>query len=183
MKPKLPHQALFKALLLWMLLSHVNSIQLSTSTRLPGVSSSKAHTFLSTPSNWPKIVASSFSVQPVRGNSYSQTDTSMVVGDVVDEIFGLPPLLPLNVRWTCERSNSSAGDLEFFSADGLPNVAKDCRMIFAIRDEEEMDPKEGCVVDFTMQYEALSPIASFAMPLLEIDNNVAIRVLLPMWCK
>ena len=107
----------------------------------------------------------------------------MVVGDAVDEIFGLPPLLPLNVRWTCERSNSGAGELEFFSADGLPNVAQDCRMIFAIRDEEEMDPKEGCVVDFTMQYEPLSPIASFAMPLLEIDNNVAIRVLLPMWCK
>eukprot|EP00563_Minutocellus_polymorphus_P007806 CAMPEP_0181021332 /NCGR_PEP_ID=MMETSP1070-20121207/927_1 /TAXON_ID=265543 /ORGANISM="Minutocellus polymorphus, Strain NH13" /LENGTH=102 /DNA_ID=CAMNT_0023098205 /DNA_START=471 /DNA_END=776 /DNA_ORIENTATION=+ len=102
----------------------------------------------------------------------------MVVGDVVDEIFGLPPLLPLSVRWTCERSNSNTGELVFYSTDGLANVAKDCSMIFAIREEERKESKDGCVVDFTMQYEPVSPLATLAMPILEVDNNVAIRVLL-----
>ena len=165
------------------LFSYVGAIQLKTSTRLPGVSALKAHAFLSTPSNWPKIVASSHSVQSVRGNSYSQTDTSMVVGDEVDEVFGLPPLLPLSVRWTCERSNSSTGDLSFHSPGGLTNVAKDCRMIFAIRDDVGKEVRDGCVVDFTMEYQPVSPLATLAMPILEIDNNLAIKGLLPIWCK
>jgi len=163
------------------LYSRVHSIQLKTSTRLSGVSASKAFSFLSTPSNWPKIVASSHSVRPVPGNSYSQTDSSMAVGDAVDEVFGLPPLLPLSVRWTCERSN--AGDLSFYSPDGLPNVAKDCRMIFAIRDDDGMESKDGCLVDFTMEYDPVSPLATLAMPILEVDNNLAIKGLLPIWCK
>ena len=175
--------ALICSLSLFLHVSGVDAIQLKTSTRLPGVSSLKAHAFLSTPSNWPKIVASSYSVQPVQGSSYSRTDSSMAVGDEVDEVFGLPPLLPLSVRWTCERSNSNTGDLAFYSPDGLPNVARDCRMIFAIRDDDDMESRDGCIVDFTMEYQPVSPLATLAMPILEVDNNLAIKGLLPIWCK
>ena len=107
----------------------------------------------------------------------------MVVGDEVDEVFGLPPLLPLSVRWTCERSNSSTGDLSFHSPGGLTNVAKDCRMIFAIRDDVGKEVRDGCVVDFTMEYQPVSPLATLAMPILEVDNTLAIKGLLPIWCK
>ena len=47
----------------------------------------------------------------------------MDVGDTVDEIFGAPPVLPLQVSWTCTLSDVDAGLLRFSSPDGLDGVA------------------------------------------------------------
>lgn len=167
-------------LLCWLLLasiSSVESIQLRTSCRLRGVSSAAAHSFLASPSNWPKIVASSHSVRAVDAKN-DRTDVPMKANDSIDETFGFPPLLPLSVRWICEKSNVATGALAFYSPDGLRNVAKDCRMIFSIKDEEGSS-MECCRVDFTMEYDPVSPLATVAMPILELDNQLAIKVLLP----
>uniref|UniRef100_A0A7S4WGE1 Uncharacterized protein n=1 Tax=Ditylum brightwellii TaxID=49249 RepID=A0A7S4WGE1_9STRA len=167
---------------LLLLSSAVTSLQLTTKTKVPGVSREKMHAFLSTPTNWPKIVASSHSVRPStdRGNP---VDRPLAVGEEVDEIFGLPPIIPLSVCWVCEKSDVSNGDLVFFSAKGLSNVANKCRMIFSIGDSKEGNNKNnsenGCTVDLTMEYEPVSPLAVMAMPILSLDNALALKVLLP----
>lgn len=150
----------------------VEGIQLTTRTALP-VSAADAHTFLATPSNWPSIVASSRSVK----SDTHPISMPMGVGDTIDEVFGLPPIIPLQVRWKCEVSDAANGELAFFSPEGLRNIAKDCRMIFLIKDRKGAE--NSCFVDFTMEYDPVSPIAFFATPVLELDNALAINVLLP----
>ncbi len=147
-------------------------LRLVTRTRLPGIRPENAHAFLATPANWPAVVLSSHSVAPVDS---VPVDRPLKVGEAVDEIFGLPPVLPLSVRWTCAAADARAGTLRMVSAEGVGGVATDCAMDFAITPSEG----DGCELELTMTYAPASPLATLAAPILAIDNAVALRLLLP----
>ena len=125
--------------------------------------------FIATPTNWPKIVASSHSVKPVT----NPVDRPLKLGESVEEVFGLPPILPLSVVWECVRMDG--GHLEFSSKDGVPGLANDCKMIFQIRQKGQGVTR----VDLTMEFESQSPITPLGIPLLSLDNMFALNVLLP----
>lgn len=200
-----------------------NTISLATSTELPRISPEEARNFVSSPSNWPKIVLSSNSVQipNVAENDNEEFSTNannlfaifrrrrlsaameqptdltvpLKVGQSVDEIFGLPPLLPLSVTWKCVESDVKSGRLEFYSENGVPGIASDCRMIFDITDSasdagiwksaamNEDNVATGSSIDFRMEFEPQSIIARLATPILTIDNALALKVLLPLAMK
>ena len=96
-------------------------------------------------------------------------------GRCVDELFGLLPVLPLRVAWTCEALDEAAGLLDVRSAPGLEGVATDCRM----RLDVQSDGAGGSVLDLAMSYKPASPLAVAAVPVLTIDNYFALNVLLP----
>ena len=93
-------------------------------------------------------------------------------GSEIDELFGLPPVLPLRVKWRCEAAGANSLDVR--SADGLAGVATDCRMDFSIAADGD-----ASVVDLAMSYEPASPLALLAAPVLVVDNWLALNVLLP----
>lgn len=107
--------------------------------------------------------------------SANRIDIPLEVGDYVEEVFGLPPLLPLSVVWQCVASDIDAGTLEFCSQEGVPGFARQCKMKFDIK---EMSSSR-CNVDLIMEFEPLNPIVPLGVPLLSIDNNLALKVLLP----
>lgn len=166
--------------------SLANAVKLSTTSTLPRTSAtpSELHRFLASPANWPKIVASSHSVVSPTGKSL---DEPLKIKDKVDEIFGLPPILPLSVTWRLEKSvpptGTKAGYLEFYSENGLKSIASDCRMQFEINggDTEGVSDNAGSesCVKLTMSYDPQSPLATLATPVLAVDNAFALKVLLP----
>ena len=90
------------------------AFQLTSSSTIPYISPTNLHNFLATPTNWPQIVLSSHSVKcPSFTNN--RVDIPLREGDYVEEILGLPPLLPLSVVWKCVSSNVDDGLLEFYS--------------------------------------------------------------------
>ena len=142
-----------------------DTVTLSTRASLPsGVTPEALHDFLATPSNWPRIVLSS---QRVEGDGIERP---LGVGSTVDEIFGLPPLIPLSVRWTCVASDRAGGRLEFASPGGLDGVASECKMAFDIS-------ASGVLLE--MSYLPRSPLARLATPVLALDNALALKLLLP----
>mmetsp|Transcript_31041 Transcript_31041/g.51895 ORF Transcript_31041/g.51895 Transcript_31041/m.51895 type:complete len:422 (+) Transcript_31041:46-1311(+) len=175
-------------------------IRLKTSTfiSLDGLSGRQLHDFLATPTNWPRIVASSHSVrappradtrfrgvQPRRQQKLNEENESNLLlavpmdkGAKVDEIFGLPPILPLSVRWECVENTYPC--LKFESAEGLNGIASNCTMTFMIRTEPLNGKEEHsrAKVDFKMTYIPSSAIAVLATPILALDNTLAIKVLL-----
>mmetsp|Transcript_9810 Transcript_9810/g.15077 ORF Transcript_9810/g.15077 Transcript_9810/m.15077 type:complete len:335 (-) Transcript_9810:104-1108(-) len=162
-------------------------ISLTTTSSLSKTSAQTLYKFLGAPANWPKIVASSHSVVSPQGKDLG---IPLKVSESVDEIFGLPPLLPLSVSWKCVKSipptNTKPGYLDFYSQDGLGGVATNCRMQFVIEDPPSssssstaVDDTSCCNVKLDMSYEPVSPIAVLAIPALVIDNAVALQVLLP----
>jgi len=160
------------------------SFSLTTSSVVKG-SPAELYNFIATPTNWPSIVASSHSVKKslVRDNP---VDIPLKVGDCVEEVFGLPPLLPLSVVWECVVADESSGELEFCSKDGVPNFAKNCSMkftILSIGDASSSDVDGNTNVQLVMGYEALNPLVFAATPLLIVDNSLALKVLLPLAMK
>mmetsp|Transcript_4132 Transcript_4132/g.10490 ORF Transcript_4132/g.10490 Transcript_4132/m.10490 type:complete len:369 (+) Transcript_4132:80-1186(+) len=183
-------------------LSLLQTISLRTSVLLKDQTPAAVQEFLASPGNWPKIVSTSVSVQ-----SEADVDKPLPVGQTVDEIFGLPPILPLSVRWTCKKSvtpssndegnvkrfrswgrptptpspSSEAGRLEFSSENGLDNVAEHCQMIFDVqpRREETNNDKPNTQLTLDMKYEPKSPLAILAVPILAVDNAIALKFLLP----
>ncbi len=161
-----------------------HSFTLKTSSVVKG-SPEKLYNFIATPENWPSIVASSHSVKKssIRDNP---VDVPFQVGDCVEEVFGLPPLLPLSVVWECVVADPIGGDLEFYSKDGVPNFAKNCSMKFSIsgdpssNSEKRGGADERTNVELEMGYEALNPLVFAATPLLNVDNSLALKVLLPL---
>lgn len=138
--------------------------------------------FIATPTNWPTIVASSHSVKKssIRNNNI---DKPLKVGEYVEEIFGLPPLLPLTVVWECMVADKKNGVLEFYSKDGVPNLAKECSMKFKISSSNNSSGNiinGDTNVDLVMGYQAINPLVFAATPLLNLDNNLALKVLLPL---
>ena len=75
-----------------------SAIRLTTSVSLPSSSVTVTHAFLATPANWPDFVLSSSSVEG------EGVDQPFGPGQTVDEVFGLPPVLPLAVSWECVAS-------------------------------------------------------------------------------
>lgn len=157
-------------------------ISLTTTTILPKSSPEELHRFLSSPGNWPKIVASSHSVESPSGMDLD-LNQPLKVGDVVDEIFGLPPILPLSVQWKCVKSiqptSQKDGLLDFISQDGVPGIASECQMLFKFKKQKDA---KGNLVPFLclqMEYKPESPIALLAAPILVADNALALNILLP----
>jgi len=160
-------------------------VSLTTRSTLNKATGEELHRFLGSPSNWPKIVLSSHSVEsPDRKN----LEKPLMIGEDVNEIFGLPPFFPLSINWKCIESvpptESKSGRIEFYSQDGVPGVASDCRMTFDIETsiiDTSKDEDDYSVVDLTLQmeYEPRSPIAILASPILTVDNAVALKLLLP----
>lgn len=174
-------------------------ISLRTSVVLKDQTPAAVQQFLASPANWPKIVTTSVGVR----SEQADVDEPLPVGQTVDEIFGLPPILPLSVRWTCKRSDlpsddetktkrsgvwgrsaqrppsDSAGRLEFLSTDGLENVAQNCQMIFDVQRQEETNGRQNTKLILDMSYEPNSPLAVLAVPILTVDNAIALKFLLP----
>ncbi|KAJ1452995.1 hypothetical protein M885DRAFT_466834 [Pelagophyceae sp. CCMP2097] len=148
-------------------LASASAITLRTKGRVQNVSPRQLHAYLATPDNWPKIVASSVGVE-------GSTDKPLGKGGIVTEVFGLPPVLPLKVTWTCANTDATNGLLDVRSADGLPGVARDCRMLFNV----ESDGGGGSNVILEMSYAPASPFATLAAPVLVADNWIALNVLL-----
>lgn len=146
------------------------ALMLTTKTSIKGVSVQKLQNFLATPTNWPVIVASSVGVEPAASN---KVDKPLIVGDQVKEIFGLPPLIPLSVVWTCRQNDEDR--LEFVAPEGLANVATDCRMSFQFSPETDT----STTVSLSMEFQPVSPLAIAAIPILSLDNALAIKILLP----
>ena len=138
-------------ILLWLLNLSAASfalVQLKTRTTLKGHSQEQVTRFLATPCNWPNIVASSWSVE---GDS---VDTPLKPKSQVKEIFGLPPILPLVVSWTCVESTNKR--LDVVSKQGVPGLALDCRMLFEI---QEMHGDETAV-ELTMEYQPVNALGN-----------------------
>eukprot|EP00547_Thalassionema_nitzschioides_P018623 CAMPEP_0194254368 /NCGR_PEP_ID=MMETSP0158-20130606/31989_1 /TAXON_ID=33649 /ORGANISM="Thalassionema nitzschioides, Strain L26-B" /LENGTH=316 /DNA_ID=CAMNT_0038992369 /DNA_START=1 /DNA_END=947 /DNA_ORIENTATION=+ len=166
--------------------SAYSTITLSTTSTIPGevATPSELYRFFASPANWPKIVASSHSVvSPTGGDLEKPLKTK----ERVDEIFGLPPILPLSVTWRLEKSipptRTKPGFLEFYSKNGLRSIASDCRMQFEIyegnKESLSGSEKSESSVKLTMSYDPQSPLATLATPVLAVDNAIALKVLLP----
>ena len=165
-------------ILLYTLLQYINAFQLTSSSKISNINTKQLQDFLATPTNWPDIVLSSHSVKcPSTKNN--RVDVPLQVGDYVEEVFGLPPLLPLSVIWQCVESRD--GYLEFYSENGVPNLANECKMIFNIRQLQDRD--DSIIVDLTMEFKPMNPVIPLAIPLLSLDNNLALNVLLPVAIK
>ena len=161
--------------------SAYSPISLSTKSKLshtPPI----VYQFLASPANWPKIVASSSSVESPDNTKTVDLSRPLRQGQTVNEIFGLPPLLPLSVTWQCVKSvpptNTKKGRLEFYSVDGVPGIATRCKMNFDI-DAVNRNNNEGSNLSLEMEYEPQSPLAVLATPILTVDNALALKVLLP----
>ena len=187
-------------------------ISVTTRAVIPDQSPADVQRFLASPGNWPKIVSTSMGV-----SSDEDVAKPLPVGKKVDEIFGLPPILPLSVQWTCTKSvlpggsrinnkkqnkiggifgigkqqpqsssatSSNPGRLEFLSPEGLEGVAQNCEMIFSVQEEtsdsnNSNSKSKGTEVSLDMKYEPASILAILAVPILTIDNAVALKFLLP----
>lgn len=130
--------------------------------------------FLATPTHWPEIVLSSNSVK-CPSKAKNRINVPLKAGDYVEEVFGLPPILPLSVVWQCIVSDVDEGILEFYSPEGVPGFADECKMIFKIEEKQN----NTCDVELVMEFEPRNPIVPLGLPLLSLDNNLALKVLLP----
>lgn len=140
-------------------------ITLRTSTTIKDISGPDLLNFLSVPSNWPRIVLSSNSVKGPK------IDEPLQKGAKVSELFGLPPLLPLEIEWNCVSNTYPILDV---ASPGVTGIASDCQMLFTV---DEMN--NDAVVNLEMTYTPVSPLAILAVPVLSIDNAIAVKALLP----
>eukprot|EP00929_Paragymnodinium_shiwhaense_P112396 TRINITY_DN80655_c0_g1_i1.p1 TRINITY_DN80655_c0_g1~~TRINITY_DN80655_c0_g1_i1.p1 ORF type:complete len:313 (+),score=43.10 TRINITY_DN80655_c0_g1_i1:60-998(+) len=150
------------------------TIEIVTETFLEGAKPKELVELLGTADNWPDIVMSSWEV---RGKSYR----IMNVGDTVEEYFGVPYIWFPSVNWTCVQADLPGGIIDVQSADGVPGLAADARMLFQISGVgATAEQGAGTKVRLAMSYRPLNPLASMARPALEVDNTVALKWLLPM---
>eukprot|EP00931_Biecheleriopsis_adriatica_P110059 TRINITY_DN84342_c0_g1_i1.p1 TRINITY_DN84342_c0_g1~~TRINITY_DN84342_c0_g1_i1.p1 ORF type:complete len:207 (-),score=26.18 TRINITY_DN84342_c0_g1_i1:41-661(-) len=126
---------------------------------------------VATAANWPSIVLSSTSVS-------GQTDMPLRQGDAVEEYFGLPPLWSPCVRWVCKAADFKEGVLDVRSSDGVNGLADSCRMLFTVSQKSG-----GTHLRLDMSYRPCGWLAKIARPFLEIDNTLALKVLLPAEVK
>jgi hypothetical protein len=179
-------------LFLSLIVPFTHTFSLTSKTTIKNRSTKELQTFLATPTNWPSIVLSSFGVEEADPSTprskINPVDRPLKKGERVKEIFGLPPILPLAVTWTCEKNEvkkgkkggASGGSLEFFSADGLGGVAENCRMSFDIASANGGD---DTTIEMTVEIDPVTPLANLAGPILKIDNDLALNVLLPVALK
>jgi hypothetical protein len=89
----------------------------------------------------------------------------------------LPPILPLSVDWECTKSDPKRGLFDVRSPDGVSGLASDCRMLFQV--ENDNAGEQGSTVCLTMEYEPRNILAKLAIPVLMMDNFIALQILLP----
>lgn len=157
----------------------VTPIQLVTRAKSK-LSARQLQDFISRPSNWPQIVASSNKVEPSSISSPIAIDLPLKKGASIKEYFGLNLL---SVTWTC--SESRPGRLLVESSDGLGKIADQCTMQFDFVDKnnnnsiDRRNYEKNYDVQLTMAYNPLSPLAVLATPILVVDNWIALNILLP----
>ena len=103
-------------IILFLLLIHVIYALKPRSLRTKAIiptNKDAVHDYLATADNWPSIVLSSFAVNG------KNTNQPMKKGDVIEEVFGLPPLLPLAVEWKTIDINKKKGVIEVVSPSGI----------------------------------------------------------------
>lgn len=81
--------------------SVATALTLTTRSRIPNAQPQELQQFLATPANWPRIVLSSVGVEG------ASTAAPLRPGSEVDELFGLPPVLPLRVK--CRAKSNCRG--------------------------------------------------------------------------
>lgn len=145
----------------------VRCITLRTSSSVIPAQGTQVLEFLATTQNWPRIVLSSVGVEGIGIASPIKPHQS------VNEIFGAPPLLPLNIEWVCETVKYPT--LSMISATGVPGIANECEMKFTITKSDS----QTTTVELMMSYVPQSPLAYIAIPALALDNAFALKVLLP----
>lgn len=152
-------------------------ITVTTRTTLTGQSPNEVQAFLASPGNWPKIVTTSMGVESSDNNV--DVNKPLPVGSTVDEIFGLPPIIPLSVQWTCTkdvrqstnknaRNKSGGGSLEFFSPTGLKGVANKYEMIFQVQCDD-VNNVNGRTINFSTQQKTDT---TQSCPYYEIRTNI-----------
>lgn len=124
--------------------------------------------FLMKAANWPDVVISSLGVS-------GQVSAPLAPGDEVFEYFGVPLLWTPSIRWTCKTADRRRGILSLQSAVGVAGVADDCCMSF----QASALPTGGTRLRLNMSYRPLGLLARIARPLLELDNALALKALLP----
>ena len=72
--------------------SVATALTLTTRSRIPNAQPQELQKFLATPANWPRIVLSSVAVEG------AAPESPLRPGSEIDELFGLPPILPLRVK-------------------------------------------------------------------------------------
>ena len=180
--------------------SHVSSfatISVKTTATIQG-SYTKAQVlhFLATPSNWPQVVLSSWSVED---GTLATNEPFQKRGDTVRERIGIPPILLPTIEWECASSNNIR------SPKGIRGLASNCRMLFEIADDCRYGPdgdddenekrttlitttmssnsNSSCTtstnVRLTIEYAPENALAQLAVPVLALDNAIALNVLLP----
>ena len=150
-----------------------DNIRLTTRAKNPLGNAAALQDYLSRPIHWPEIVASSDKVEsssvnnppPLPSSPSFDVNDSMLPGQSVDELFGMGLL---RVSWTCTRADPGRFVVE--STHGVSGIASNCEMEFDIRDD---------IVDLTMGYAPASLVAYLAVPVLALDNWIALNVLLP----
>lgn len=145
-------------------------VSLRSKTIVPSKSGKEVLDFFATPLNWPNIVLSSWDVK-------GTTETPLTKGDKVKECFGLPPIVPLSVEWTCVnyKSDSRGGLLDVRAKNGVQGLASDCRMLFKIEKKETAT----VMVDLIVEYEPQSALGRVAWPVLAVDNYMALNLFFP----
>jgi len=154
--------------------SAFNPVKLTTTSSVKGASVKDVHSFLASPTNWPKITTSSHSVAIPEGTKRSfDLGKPVPLNQSVKEIFGLPPILAPSVTWKCLQSNAKQGRLEFFSDEGLPGVLSNARLLYNIQGEGD-----SASVTLDVTFEPSSPFGVLAQIPLKIENTIAMKVLL-----
>jgi len=67
------------------------------------------------------------------------------------------------------------------SKDGVPGLASNCRMMFDIQQQQNDD--DNVMVKLTMEYEPNNLLGILGIPILSLDNAIALKVLLPYQLK
>lgn len=183
----------FVATFLTLGVAATTALTVTSTATIKGRSTQELQTFLGTPTNWPSIVASSFGAEEADAISpkskINAINRPLKRGERVKEVFGLPPVLPLYVTWTCQentvrkakKGSPGGGNLEFFSAEGLGGIAENCRMSFDIT--AAGDDGLDTTVDMKVEVDPVSFLGSLAGPVLKVDNDLALKVLLPQALK
>jgi hypothetical protein len=148
-------------------------VTLKTTTSIRGSSPDQVYDFLGIPANWPRIVLSSSDVKGVNLDVNKLAKASSK--STIEEFFG-----PLSVTWNCVQATNgnrykSGAKLGFVSPEGVRGLVSDCSMSF------EMNEGKGGTTDveLTMEYEPQNVLGLLAIPILTVDNAIALKLALP----
>lgn len=140
---------------------------LTAKSCLPNTSPAEAYSILSSTGKWPEVFLSSVRVN-IDGTALDQ-------GMKVEELAGLPPLLPLQLVWECKTADADRGTLELAS-EGVDGLVKD----YTRRLTVSSDAGSGSVVELETEFTAGSSLfAAIIALLIRSDHALFDSVLLP----